>query len=72
MSFDTLAGIYVYAMDYHSGQGFRLYRLGSRIGAVMRLSDNAIAAIRRGREDRDNEWESARVVYRTLKRRGAR
>ena len=72
MSFDTLAGIYVYAMDHHTGQGSRLYRIGSRIGAVMRLSDNAIAAIRRGRDDRGNEWEAARCVYRTLKRKQAR
>jgi hypothetical protein len=70
MSFDTLAGIYVYAMDYHTGQGSRLYRLMSRIRA--NLSDRTIAAIRRGKDDPSGEWEAARLVYRRLKRRGAR
>ena len=72
MSFDTLAGIYVYAMDHHTGQGSRLYRIGSRIGSIMRLTDGAINAIRHGRDDRGNEWEVARCVYRRLKRRKAR
>lgn len=69
MSFDKLAGIAVYCMDYHDGQWSRLYRLQCRIGA--RLSDSAIAGIRRGCHDPSNEWEDARRVYRTLKRRKA-
>ena len=70
MSFDTLAGIYAYAMDYHTGQGSRLYRIMSRIRAT--LSDRAIAAIRRGKDDPKGEWEQARCVYRRLKRKGLR
>lgn len=31
MDFNTLAGIYTYAMDHHNGQWSRLYRLMSRI-----------------------------------------
>ena len=69
MSFDTLAGIYVYAMDYHTGQGSRLYRLMCRIQAS--LPDRVIAAIRRGKDDPHGEWEQARRVYRELKRRRA-
>ena len=69
MSFDTLAGIYVYAIDHHTGQDSRLYRIMSRINA--RLTDNAIRAIRNGKHDPSGEWESARIVYRTLKRRKA-
>lgn len=79
MSFDTLAGIYVYCMDYHSGQNSRLYRLMSRIRA--RLSDDVIYAIQGNRHTRNahtphqhlhwQEWESARTVYRKLKRRKA-
>ena len=69
MSFDTMAGIYVYCADYHSGQWSRLYRLMSRIR--IHLTDSAWAAIRRGRDDPNNEWEAARRVYRKLKRRKA-
>ena len=69
MSFEKLAGVYVYCMDYHGGQWSRLYRLMSRI--QMRLSDNAIAAIRRGKFDTSGEWEESRKVYRHLKRRQA-
>ena len=69
MSFEKLAGVFVYCHDFHSGQGSRLYRLQSRIR--MRLSDSAWKAIRRGRDDRNNEWEASRRVYRHLKRRRA-
>lgn len=71
MTLETLAGIYVYCADYHSGQGSRLYRLLCRIGRRLRLSDSAWAAIRHGKDDRDDAWESARRVYRALKRRRA-
>ena len=69
MSFEKLAGVFVYCNDFHSGQGSRLYRLQSRIR--MRLSDSAWKAIRLGRDDRNNEWEASRRVYRHLKRRRA-
>jgi hypothetical protein len=70
MSFDLLAGIYVYCADYHEGQWSRLYRLMSRI--KMHLSDTAWKAIRHGRDDPYNEWETARIVYRSLKRKGSK
>lgn len=69
MSFEKLAGIYVYCNDHHTGQWSRLYRLQSRMG--MRLSDGAWKAIRRGKDDPGNEWEESRRVYRQLKRRRA-
>jgi hypothetical protein len=69
MDFETVAGIYVYCADYHGGQWSRLYRLMSRIR--MTLPDSAWKAIRHGRDDRSGEWEQARKVYRTLKRRKA-
>jgi len=69
MSFEKLAGVFVYCNDFHSGQGSRLYRLQSRIR--MRLSDSAWKAIRRGRDDRNNEWEASRRVHRHLRRRRA-
>lgn len=69
--FDTLAGIYVYAMDHHDGQWSRLYRLMCRIDA--RLSDTAIRAIRGTiGDDPYNEWADAREVYRSLAHRNAR
>lgn len=69
MSFEKMAGIYVYCNDYHTGQWSRLYRLQSRMR--MRLSDSAWKAIRNGRNDPNNEWEESRRVYRSLKRRKA-
>ena len=69
MSVEMLAGVFVYCTEFHSGQGSRLYRLQSRIR--MRLSESAWKAIRRGRDDHNNEWEASRRVYRHLKRRRA-
>lgn len=69
MSFEKLAGIFVYCQDFHSDQWSRLYRLQSQIG--MSLSDNAYQAIRRGKYDPNNEWEESRRVYRALKWRKA-
>ena len=78
MNYDTLAGIYTYAMDHHGGQWSRLYRLMSRIR--FHASDSAFAAIQGNRHARKErgisaeqwaEWEAARQVYRTLKRRKA-
>jgi hypothetical protein len=70
MSFEKLAGIYVYCADFHEGQWSRLYRLMSRIR--IRLSDSAWKGIRRGKDDPHGEWEESRRVYRQLKRRKAR
>jgi hypothetical protein len=78
MNFDTLAGIYTYAMDHHTGQWSRLYRLMSRIR--FSAPDHVFTAIQGNRHSkRDDtraaaswdEWEGARRVYRTLKRRKA-
>ena len=62
MSFDKLAGIYVYCMDYHNGQWSRLYRLMSRIGLRLKLTDSAIKGIQTGSE----EWFEAHTVYNSL------
>ena len=69
MSFDTLAGLYVYAMDYHTGQGSRLYRIMSRIRAT--LLDRAIAAIRRGTDDPNGEWGASPVRVSSPQTKGA-
>ncbi len=78
MNFETLAGIYTYAMDHHTGQWSRLYRLMSKIRFHAR--DHVFTAIqgnRHARKEREisvdtwNEWETARKVYRALKRRKA-
>ncbi len=76
MNMDTLAGIYTYAMDHHSGQWSRLYRLMSRIR--FNAPDHVFTAIQGNRHSRGNisdatwdKWEGARAVYRKLKRRKA-
>ena len=69
MSFETMAGVFVYCHDFHSGQASRLYRLLSKIR--MRLPNSAWEAIRHGRNDLRDEWLWARMVYRRLKRRKA-
>jgi hypothetical protein len=69
MSFEKLAGIYVYCMDYHGGQWSRLYRLMSRIR--FNAPDHVFDEIRYGKHDKNNEWEESRRVYRHLKRRKA-
>lgn len=71
MTIEKLAGVYVYCMDYHEGQGSRLYRLMSRIARLkIHLTDNAVHEIR-GYLD-DTEWYEAQKVYSTLKERKAR
>lgn len=78
MDFETLAGIYTYAMDHHSGQWSRLYRLMSRIR--FHAPDHVFTAIQGNRHLKREqaisdatwaEWERARQVYRKLKRRKA-
>jgi len=69
MTFDTLAGLYVYCMDYHSGQWSRLYRIMSKIN--MDLRDHHANMIRNGKLDPNHEWANARRVYRKLKRNQA-
>jgi hypothetical protein len=78
MNFNTLAGIYTYAMDHHGGQWSRLYRLMSRIR--FHAPDHVFAAIQGNRHTRKErgisactweEYEGARKVYRVLKRRKA-
>jgi hypothetical protein len=79
MNPDFLFALYVFCMDYHSGQWSRLYRIGSRIGARgIRLPDHAIHAIQGNRHTKKDhgsrgwdEWESSRTYYRQLKRKYA-
>jgi hypothetical protein len=72
MSPDFAFGLYVFCCDFHSGQNSRLYRILSRISARgIRVTDRAEAAIRRGKNDPNNEWEQARTYYRQLKRKYA-
>ena len=69
MSFEKLAGIYVYCMDHHTGQWSRLYRLLSKIR--FNAPDRVYNAIRHEKHDPHCEWEEARKVYRHLKQRNA-
>jgi hypothetical protein len=69
MSLDFAFGLYVFCMDFHSGQSSRLYRILSKLRVSM--PDSAIAAVRRGRDDPHGEWEQARIYYRELKRKYA-
>ena len=72
MSLDLTFALYVFCSDYHGGQSSRLYRILSRITSRgIRISDHAEAAIRRGKNDHNNEWEQARTYYRQLKRKYA-
>lgn len=73
MNHDFAFGLYVFCMDYHTGQWSRLYRILSKLSTQYRVSlrDNHIAAIRRGKDDPGNEWEQARTYYRELKRKYA-
>ena len=73
MNPDFAFGLYVFCMDFHTGQWSRLYRIGSRLR--VRLSDSAIKAIQGNRHDKESigqgawdEWEQARIYYRQLKR----
>jgi hypothetical protein len=75
MNTDFRFALYVFCMDFHSGQWSRLYRIGSRLRASLR--DNHIAAIQGNRHKRKeagvlqacwDEWETARKYYRELKR----
>ena len=70
MSADFVFALYVFCMDYHSGQSSRLYRILSLLSTRYRVSlrDSHIDAIRYGKYDRSGEWETARTYYRQLKR----
>lgn len=63
---DFCFGAYVFCMDFHGGQWSEEYAAMCETGVSMR--DSHIDAVRRGRYDRGGEWESARMVYRALKR----
>lgn len=74
MNTDFKFALYVFCMDYHSGQWSRLYRIMCRLRA--RLSNSAIYAIQGNRHKRKtenisqdtwDEWETARKYYRDLK-----
>jgi hypothetical protein len=68
MSFDKIAALYVFCMNYHEGQGSRLYRLLSKLSVHyrIRLSDSAITAIADGKGRSKEEWSYARSIYKTL------
>lgn len=78
MDFETLAGIYTYVMDHHSGQWSRLYRLMPRINfhapsrVYLAIQGNHHLKNTRAISDATwAEWERSRQVYRKLKRRKA-
>ena len=80
MNPDFIFALFVFCMDHHSGQASRGYRILSRIVTryAPRLSDDAIHAIQGNRHTKHDagrgaweEWESARVFYRELKRKYA-
>lgn len=67
MSFERMAGVYVWCADNHWGQGSREYRVLSRIAARgMRLTDRAWRAVREGG---DPGLEKAHQTYESLSRR---
>lgn len=70
MNSDTIAGIYVYCMDFHQGQSSRLYRLMCKLQSHYKiyLTDRAINSIS-GNSD-SNDWYIAQQVYHTLKAKG--
>ena len=64
MSFERMAGVYVWCADNHAGQGSREYRVLSRIAKRgLNLSDRAWQAIREGG---DPDWEEAHRTYEAL------
>ncbi len=73
MSTDKIAALYVFCMDYHSGQSSRLYRLLSKLNTQykVRLSDWAIKSINGSLDNEPNpesEWYEAQVIYRQLEK----
>lgn len=66
MSFDRIAATYVFCMNYHSGQGSRLYRILSKLSThyQVRLSDRAIDAIQGDKIIQ--EWSYANSIYNHL------
>lgn len=61
MDFETLAGIYTYAMHYHGGQASRLYRLMSRI--QFNAPDHVFNAIEGNRHAKQDRIESESLRY---------
>jgi hypothetical protein len=70
MNSDTVFGLFVYAANYHSGQGSRLYRLLSTITRRYqpKLTDCAWNGVAKGIGPAREEWTEAREVYRRAKR----
>lgn len=75
MNTDFRFALYVFCMDFHSGQWSRLYRIMCRLRATLR--DNHIHAIQGNRHAKRehgisdatwDEWETSRRYYRELKR----
>lgn len=66
MSFDKIAGVYVYCMNYNRGMWSKEYQVLCRIQRQykLRLTDNAIAAIEgTPGVDRRGDWTMATKVY---------
>ena len=68
MSFDKLAAVYVFCMNYHEGQDSRKYRILSKINSQYNLwlTDNAIRQIEAEEPDEENEWLEANEMYNRL------
>ena len=66
MSFDKVAAVYVFCMNYHEGQFSRLYRLMSRIVRQynIKLTDDAIRSIECLPDETPSpEWFFANIIY---------
>lgn len=69
MRFYFICALYVFCMDYHSGQTSRLYRILSRISSRgINLSDSAIKAIQGKPTSFSSgfEWAYSSKFYREL------
>lgn len=77
MNPDFIFALYVFCMNYHSGQWSRGYRILSRISKRgISLRDSHIEAIQGNRHSQVDprvveEWSEARRYYRELKRKYA-
>lgn len=59
--FDALAALYVFCMNYHSGQWSDEYRIMCQIDANLR--DRHIDIIAGNTDDDSGEWDNARQHY---------
>jgi hypothetical protein len=70
MSIDKAAAVYVYCMNYHTGQDSKEYRIMSKLSDPnsynIKLSNRAIDVISGEKEPRGGEWEIAAQLYYVL------